>query len=407
MASFYTGDTPAANASELNQAIWSGTQDLIVAFEQRETEAELSSATKIDRLTSEAMKKEVARVVKFRPGIGAERRRLDQALVLDTARDYVGWARRHTQERNPAILARFGVEVAFDTIFRLKVSATLTTPAPTSWWRETGRLRWSPDLDGFALPIRPSDFAAVRAATDPFGATGVQKHERVLPFCGVRPTYAWAHDPLRAPLAAVRVAAAVIDRECRESGVRVMSLEQPDPAVLGVDLGYAAVAQALSLFLPEWHVYTATQFFGARQPTEMPALFAAAVVNVPGPAAVAFVRDVIARHASDPPRLMRRWDVDRYWKWAADDRGTHCAAAVEFALKRLAPDGVLVLLTDIASGQFHSAQKVLESAGGSRQIDVMPGVHREVSVGYDRKVWGLYGCPRPTERLVTAWRRKP
>jgi hypothetical protein len=160
----------------------------------------------------------------------------------------------------------------------------------------------------------------------------------------------------------------------------------------------------LSLFLPEWHVHTATQFFGARQPTEMPDLFAAAVVNVPGPAAVAFVRDVIARHVSDPPRPMRRWDVDRYWKWAADDRGAHCAAAVEFALKRLAPGGVLVLLTDIASGQFHSAKKVLEDAGGLQQIDVVPGKHRAVSFGYDTKVWGVFGCPRPTERVVTAWR---
>lgn len=409
---FYTGEPAVVRTSRVNRYVWNGVRDLMGVFDNSGPESKVPVVPKIDRITLDWMGKEAIRVLPAESQASADGNADQRMIILEIAKSFVGWAWRNTSERNPHVIARFAVEAAYDTVLRFKVASVLTTPPPRSWWREGGTLRWSPGLDGFNLPILPHNFKAVLANTEVAvgGGTALSTHILTHPFNGLQANYPWVFDPLRPPLTAIRIAAQVVEQAV---GIVPMSLDMsngpPSPAVLGIDLGYAVAAQMLSLSLPDWHIHTASRHFGKSPEVDRPEKFPVVVVNVPGPAAVAFVDDVFKRCQAVVPRPMHRWDIDRYWPptWPASRKGTHCKDAVEFALDRLASGGVMVLLTDIVSGQYQIAKKLIDADGDLEQIDVMPGVHREVSVGYDRKVWGLYGCPRPTERLVTAWRRRP
>jgi hypothetical protein len=407
---FYTGEPAVVRTSRVNRYVWNGVRDLMSVFDNSGPESKVPVVPKIDRITMDWMGKEAIRVLPVLGPTGADGNADERMIIVEVAKDFVGWAWRNTGERNPHVIARFAVEAAYDTVLRFKVASVLTTPPPRSWWREGGTLRLTPMLQGFDLPIQPQAFKAVLANTQVTAGDGTAVPSHILshPFNGLQATYPWAFDPLRPPLTAIRIAAQVVDQAV---GIVPLTLDMsdggPPPAVLGIDLGYAAAAQMLSLSLPHWLIHTASRHFGQSREVDRPEKFPVVVVNVPDPATVAFVDVVFKRSHAVLPRPMHRWDIDRFWPptWPASRKGTHCKDAIEFGLERLASGGVMVLLTDIISGQYHIAKKLIDD--DMEQIDVMPGVHREVSVGYDRKVWGMYGCPRPTERLVTAWRRRP
>ena len=340
----------------------------------------------------------------------------DRATLVDAAIDRLGWARRFTKEVNPAVLARFSVEVAYDDLYRMNVAAVLSAPWPTSWeWSvsdEGGPLRLtrSPFSTAF-LPIKPQDFGNLDVATVDYAGTETPMHNMVTPFEGLHPTWPWAMDPIRPPVQAARVAAAVIHR-----ALDINSLGLPDtlywdmnkevPPVLGIELGHSVGAEALALFLPEHKVYTHSKVFDSRSRQNIPDKFTAVVVNLPHVAALEFVKDILDRHEHNQP-IMNRVENNRYWTWPSHDQGGYWVHLVQHGLEHLAPGGVLIVLADILSGQVHLAAKEIETHGEMERLPIWPGGPKAMSFENSKKPWAPFGCIRPTGRILRAWRRRP
>ncbi len=406
--SYYKGDGPIGDDSKVNDNIWRAAHDAMdclrgTGFMAAFHVDDQSSARVVDLVKAD-MQREAQRVFPPRWSGTVDQNGLDRWILLEIAMGHAVGVINGSQERNPAVVARTAVEVAFDRVFRFKVAAAIVTPAPTVWdWKGTGQ-RCYPCPDGFNLPIRVRDLDQLRINTDKYDLKFVANYSSTEPYCGLTLTYPWAMDPLRPPVAAVRTAASIIDNAVERGRFRqILLAEQDKPTLLGVDLGHSVAAQALSVFLPEFRVFTTSQFHGPCNIADnRPAQFDAVVVNVPGPAAGAFVWDNVQRHLQNLPTMNRK-ENDVYWNWSTPNDGKDCVRAVQYGIDKLKPGGVLVLLTDVASGQFHVAKDAIGDQ--LQQVDVDPDRRLpHASFGYDSKVWGVYGCVRPTERILTVWR---
>lgn len=319
-------------------------------------------------------------------------RRDRQALTMHAV-PYVQWALEKEQERNPIVLARFGVEMAFTDLLRMKIQSTLGDNWVRRWRWESHegrpRLAWSPTLTtAERLPLSFNKLQDLRCATDVYGGDVLNADNVVTPFAGLKPSYPWVMDPMRLPVAAVRAAAALIERHLGDGPLDVLALET----------GHNVAAQALAVFMDRATIYTESSVFHHDAPISMPDQYDAVVANLPGAAAVAFVRRALV------PKPMTRKEIDRYWTWKPSARCSLTGPTVKMAMEKVRPGGVLVLLGDVESGAVHHGAAIVRKNPNYRRVRV-GGHWKPVMFRYDRKVWGVYGTIRPTARLVSAWRR--
>ena len=139
--------------------------------------------------------------------------RRDRFYLQYIAPNFVQWAMERTPVRNPIVLAKFGVEMAYQATCRGRVQYTLGDLWVRRWrWRWTARrgrpwLSWYPTEDGSRLPLPLGRFDDLRRATDKYGGDELPGDNVVVPFAGMKPSYPWVMDPMRPPVAAVRAAA--------------------------------------------------------------------------------------------------------------------------------------------------------------------------------------------------------
>lgn len=314
-----------------------------------------------------------------------------QALTMHAV-SYVQWALANTLVRNPIILARFGVEMAFSVTCRSCIQYTLGDLWVRRWKWTTRRglpwLTWSPTSLGERLPLPLSRFDDLCHATDQYGGDVLPADNVVEPFGGLKPTYPWLMDAMRPPVAAVRAAAATIRHNLGDGPLKVLALE----------LGHNIGAQALAVFLDRGTVYTESVVFSHDAVISMPDKYDAVVLNLPAAAAVAFVVRAIR------PKPMTRKEIDDFWNWDPCDPCPCTGPLVEEALARVRPGGVLVVMGDVQSGTFHQGAALVRQRGDYREVPV-GGQRGPVVFRYGRKVWGVYGSIRPTDRTTTAWRK--
>ncbi len=120
---FYTGEPAVVRTSRVNRYVWNGVRDLMGVFDNSGPESKVPVVPKIDRITLDWMGKEAIRVLPLPVQAGADGNADERMIILEVAKDFVGWAWRNTGERNPHVIARFAVEAAYDSGFRLKVAS--------------------------------------------------------------------------------------------------------------------------------------------------------------------------------------------------------------------------------------------------------------------------------------------
>ena len=423
ISSRYPGAAPSPDESHIERARWAAVDDLQAAYRrwvstgspsQGNDDILLQAPERPDNVLLDHLRTEVGRVLPSRGRPPSKHLAGDRATLLQAAYRPVAWARMHTQEVNPAVLARFAVEVAYDDLFRMNVAATLAEPWPTRWkWSVPDgggpyRLTLTPDSAG--LPINPKDFNRLDVATAEYAGTKIPRHNSVPPFLGLRPAWPWAMDPIRPPVQSIRTAAAVILRTLGFNSLGLpdsfhWTMDRTNPPVLAIEVGHSAGAEALALFLKGHTIYTHSTVFSSPTHHDVPDRFKAIILNLPHVAALKFVTDLLNRHEQDRP-VMNRVENNRYWTWPDSDPGERWKHLVHCALDRLAPEGVLVVLGDVLSGHIHLAAKEIEHHGEMTRTDLWPGGPPAISFDYERKPWALYGCIRPTGRILGAWRRR-
>jgi len=407
--------TPAAPAPAIVETIRShAVRDLMAAFRFGLSELQLHTDPSYydrEQPTSPAME---ARLLVAARRVTTDRS--EHPAIVCGARPFLDWAMKYTPVRNPAILARFAVQMAYDFTYRINLSSTLTYHWLTRWRSkyvfERGEKRlqlvWWPDVTGYFPPIPMKDKDRLALDTDRYGEEKLPPVNLVDHYCGIKPSYLWVFDAIRPPLQSIRAVATLIDRE--------LNGDLPDPVwefgnhphhILGLELGHSAAAQALAMFLPGAVVTTSSLIYQGTQHDHRPKKFNAVVVNLPNAAAMEFTKFILARHRSEPPWPIHRHELDRFWKWPKSDPGNHCDFLMTLALTQLADDGLLIVLGDIETGLLHQAANLIRRDPTLRPIRIA-GNDRPVMFQYKNpKVWGLYSSLRPTGRLMAAWRRTP
>jgi hypothetical protein len=423
----YPGAAPSPDESKIEQARWLAVDDLQAAHRlwisngaqdlPDGRDLHLTPAEGPDTVMVGLLRQEATRIFHGKGGSTDKKTQADRDTLIDASIQPLVWAEHYCKERNPEVLARFAVETAYDNTFRMQVAGTLTLPAPTWWlWAPPAnggpsRLTWAPMTDGYTLPIHPRDFGRLEGSTARFTADVIEERNLVSPFQWLRPTYTWAMDPLRPPVQAVRTAASIILQDMPEAqlGMPVglftfgeLGGDPPAP-VLAVEMGHSAAPEALAVFTKGRRIYTTSSIFGQGLADGRPDKFTSVVVNIPHAAGMAFVTNILHRENNNLP-VMNRMENDIYWRWPSEDQGDHCEPLVRYGLDHLSPGGIMVILTDTFSGQLHLARKVIQDDGRMVQIPIRPQGPMAVSYGYDKKPWGVYGCLRPTGRVLTAWR---
>ena len=421
----YPGAAPSPDESKVERNRWAAADDIQAHYRgwvsggcpsSNEThEIDSWGDTPLDKVLRQHLEVEVRRVLPNRHKRPSKRLKDDWETLTEAAHRRLVWATRHTLEVNPAVLARFAVEVAYDDIFRFNVAAVLAEPWPVLWeWNVpltggTHRLSRLPDVSGARLPISPADFSRLEFSTAEFAGNQLPGHNLVDPFESLRSTWPWAMDPIRPPVSAVRTTAAVIRCTLELDGFGLPGYEtwafgtsrQP---VLGVELGHSVGAEALAVFLKGHKVHVCSDVFRCTGQGNQPDEFKAVVVNLPNPAAMAYVADLLRRHDEGLP-AMSRIENDRYWRWPSHDQGKHGQRLVVHGFNKLAPGGVLIVLGDILSGQIHIVARTVESYVELESIPLWSGGPMAVCFDYSKKPWAPYGCIRPTGRILRAWRR--
>lgn len=360
-----------------------------------------------------------------------DRRPWERAAIYDAAFSYVELLHLlNIHEPNPAVVARYAVEIAFDVTRRCLPQQVLGgTSSPRAWvWRWVrGRSslfqRWLLPTTGFAgahAGLDPSDPVLLDPVDDPGDAGFVVAHDVPLPGAAVRelrslpwaldtlkegvlvelalkvrPTILWVADPLRPPLVTVQLAAEILKQAGTGKG-----------SIVFIEPGHSVAAMALAA----WSGRDVHVLGGTYDEQEMfePGRSQAVVLNLPRRSAIEFTR----LHLVGGVHLDRLTEA----AWRADrlqiDRIEHVGTLVRRALDALKPGGVVIVLGDVDDGLGHVANDLLHQHEGLRPLPVQAG--DEVLDTVDRPILATFrgradrtpaGSIPPTDRIVSAWRR--
>ena len=324
---------------------------------------------------------------------------------------------KNIPQKNPVILSRFSVEMAWDFCYRINLSADLTYHWPTRWWSKYGYANgkkqlfqsWLPKTIDYhpPLPLSKKQLDSLIDNTNQYGDEEVQQVNLVDAFCGLQPTYLWSFDAIRPPVQAIRTAAELIEQELvGDLSNPLREFSRTHLNVLALELGHSAASQALSVFLPGFTITTSSLVYQGTQYSHRPEKFDAVVMNIPNAAAMVFTRFILDRHRSEPVWPLHHHELHRFWEWPTNDPGCHLPFLMTIAMTKLADDGLLVIMGDIESGQLHRAADIVRQDNSLVPLRIA-GNDRPIQFQYKSKPWGLYDSIRPTGRLIDAWRRKP
>ncbi len=381
--SVYPGAAPSPDVNESEARIWETVHDLIELARQPvglEDVMNWNPTPDVMPDLTQMLEKEAARAMRDPKGrsslVASAKRNIEQAYMI-------------SKVRNPRVLARFAVEMAYDYHYRLNVSATLDGTWVRRWKNGHDWINCYPGYPEQGLPIRQDELAMLGWSTARYAAEKLPADNIVEPYEGLKPTFGWAIDPTRPPISAVRAGAEVIRREFGNSRIRMYAVE----------LGHNAAAEALVSFLPEATVYTESFTFPHRADTCFPDEGAAVVLGLPNRACVEYVKRAI-----DPDDPLNRWDNDRFWNWPKMEQLAGLVDLVHDAIDRVQPGGALIVIGDVESGSHHVANSTIAYTGRFTPIPV-GGNTVPVMFRYSRPPWGPFGVIPPTNRMVSAWRR--
>lgn len=435
-ASRYPSSPTSANIAEMEKAVWKGAVDLTKAREKWSKEFRVSAGevehvvpglTQLDGLTNAAITKEVDRLL---GGGGARGIEIDRAALQGQARAEAAWARTWTLERNPAIVARFAVEAAYDSLFRYQVQAVLNTPVPHLWFhhRPQGeakmKMRFVPEDSGHLLAIPEQQYGALWINTQ-----GVLDRERqvltVHPYERLRPSQLWALDPIRPPISAVRLAAKLIQglgapmQKVTWSPEWVSYSDEawealPEASIYqghslrwvkAINMGHTAGVQALSLFLDAGHVVVhESNLVHVQAHYGAPQQFGAVVLNIPDLRGWTCLKTISELSSFTPQRTLDRWQTESLWRTPAGLQVQDLEGQVQKALEQVRLGGVLIILGDAESGSTHGADKVIEGTRGFERRAIAGG-HEMVMVNYETVPWAPFHMIPPTARVISCWKR--
>jgi len=381
--SVYPGATRSPNVSESEARVWETVYDLIEAATQPVGMDDAMNWNPVpDALPdlTHLLEEEAARAMRDPNG---------RSLLISSAKRKIEQAYRISQVRNPRVLARFAIEMAYDCHYRLNISATLDGTWVRRWKTGNDGLVCYPGCPEHGLPIPHYDLQMLGWVTDRFASDELPTDNVVEPFEGLKPTYGWAMDPSRPPISAVRTGAEVIRRKFDNSRIRI----------LAVELGHNAAAEALVSFLPKATVYTASTAFPHRANIGLPLEYDAVVLGLPNAAAVEFVKRAI-----DPDRPLNRWDCDKFWKWPKTAQMAGLGNLIQYGMGKVRPGGILIVIGDVESGSHHRVNTVIATTGEFEPVPV-GGNLGPVMFRYSSQPWAAYGAIPPTNRMVSAWRR--
>lgn len=385
--SVYPGAAPSPDSNMAEAAIWEATHDLVEEVNQPMTpEKYLSLPPPPESLPD------------LTPLLILEAERVmtdpkERSLLIDSAKTYIKQAYMLSTVRNPRVLARFAIEMAYDRLYRQQISATLDS----TWVRrlhldpDFKRYRCWPGLPTSGLPILMSVHNLVRFAlnTNDYADKTLPADNIVTPFAELQPTHQWSMDTMRPPIQSVRAAATVIRR----------NVTAKRPQILGLEVGHNTAAQALSIALQESTIYTESFVFPHRSEQKMPVEYDAVVMGIPNAATAEFVKTAI-----NPDKPMTRWDTDRFWKMPRSLQASFLTQLVQKGIMSVKPGGVIVVIGDIQSGSHHIANAMIKNTGRFKPIPVGGNVE-PVVFRYTKPPWGPYGVIPPTDRMVSAWMR--
>jgi hypothetical protein len=329
----------------------------------------------------------------------------DRVNLTAYSEQYVLWAEAMVHDGKVQVaenrtLARFAVEVAYAVEHRSKVKTILGQSWPRRWrsvqeanlGTPIQSLNGSDVAEGTRAAFEQKDHLRLLASsTDSFVLREVEPVNQIKPYVDplLPRTWGWILDPLRPPVAAVRLAASVIEE----------ALGKVPLDILGIELGQTAAAQALAWFRPGSTVHTASILLGDYS-VELP-VCAAVVLNLPNHRSMELVQ-----YAVQSNRPLTRWDMGEFQDWPDHDPGKHCEGLVEVALDRLADDGVLVVMGDVVSGIHHDAVEIINRDETMSPVELTHS-GKAVAFHYTEEPWTLFGCLPATDRLVSAWTRTP
>lgn len=381
--SVYPGATRSPNVSQSEARIWETVYDMISQARRPMSMNELSALNPVPEELpdlTDLLEAEAKRAM-------TDSRNRQQ--LIESAQRNIGRAYMISKVRNPLALARFAVELAYDNLFRMQISATLDE----TWirrWRFTGKeFNCFPSYPDHGLPIACDKLPLLKQRTECFAGETFSSDNLIEPFEGLKPTYGWSIDPARPPVSSIRAASALINGTFAHQPINV----------LAVELGHNVAAEALAYFVPRSTVHTVSTVFPTRTQSVLVSDFEAVVLGIPNAACLEFVVRAI-----DPDHPLSRWDCDRFWKYSRGLQPACIQQLVQFSMSKVASGCLLILIGDIESGCHHAANSMVANSGGYSPVAV-GGQHHPVVFRYRSPPWGPFGVIPPTHRMISAWRR--
>jgi len=340
----------------------------------------------------------------------------EQERIVHCARPLAEWALRYTSEANPRVAALFAVEWEYDNddFYRKLTRAHLGQPRPVRWYwqvktdrHDHGHRGWQQTFAGITTDFDPplwfSDLRVLQEYEAPLDKCLIHGsvEEPKLPFEKQR--HPRMMDCLRPPLAAVRVAAHLVERARARSA-------------LTIELGHTVAPQALSLWLAPPRPTTvdtySVVFDGEVLPACKPGTLDAVVLGVPSLRQLKFVKMM-----RDSDREIDRRDVDPFWGrlWRRREPNPNPVAHVEglvtASLGSVKVGGLLVVIGAVEAGEHHEANRRVAESGRFEPVNLSKGRLRRDTVAepveffYPRRPWCPFGVIPPGDRLLSAWRR--
>jgi len=384
-ASWYPGSRASTDIDMVDAAVWQTVHDIMQEVNKPltlEQARAIPPAPKVMPDFTPLLLGEASRVLGDSP---------EKAYLLEQAATHIEDAYRLTAVRNPQALARFAIEKAYDNLYRLQVSAMLDSTWVRRWRLNPVNQHWTcqPGFPDQGLPIPVSALPELLRNTSQYSFSTLTADNAVQPFAGLGPTHAWAMDPVRPPIQAVRTACEIIRREIPAKRLNLLALE----------VGHNVAAEVTAAFLTGSTVDTESFVFPDRTGMELAPSYDAVIMGIPNQAAAEFVRFAISRI-----QPMNRWDCDRFWTLPKTQHPSFLENLVQKGIDLVKPWGVLVVIGDIETGSDHAADALIKGTGRFTRILVAdewgPVVFR-----YTKQPWGVYGVIPPTNRMLSAWQR--
>ena len=335
-----------------------------------------------------------------------KKRVIAHQYLLNLAKNFA--EKMSDQEMNPAVRAKFGIERAMmeQSIIAL---AAFSHSIPDCWggcqgfssgfsnrkneiFFDTNTFQGLTDSD---LESLQNILISLDKVRDTYNLEATWQ--------SLEPNITLIADAMRPPMDALALVATLI-KENIEDGVKplhkILALQgeyRNIPPILCIGMGFFAGAQALSVWLPYYRIYSNPYPYQEKDILQWG--WEAIILNIP------------SFHAWQVASLTWKGDDYSFSKRKAILRGDHCSKTptahvgklVKLALENQAPGKPLVILGD--PQPYHEAVKILK---GKNVIEPLMLKHMDTSkrgiwVGYGKRPWAPHNMPSPTGKVISFW----